>query len=545
VLAAYFLQVLVNKGKDLNLLQPPVPLLNDTDFPIIQYADDTLIIMEGDPRQLVFLKTVLQNFSDSTGLKVNYNKSMMVPINMSEQRLDLLARTFGCSKGTLPFTYLGLPLGTTKPRIADFMPLVNKCERRLGGISAMLNQAGRLQITNAVLSALPTFYMCTLEIPKAVIKQIDKFRKNCLWRASNVNGRTQPKAAWKLVCRPKIEGGLGIINLEDHNQALLMKSLDKFFNMADIPWVNMMWEKHYKNGKLPSEVKKGSFWWRDILKLLTKFKQLAQVQLGNGKTCYFWEDQWTTQTMLQNFPQAHSFAKNKRITVHSAFNQEETLSLFNLPLSQQAFQQVTNIQRKIDSIELNEQDKDIWTYFHRKSAYKSATAYKMLRGRNNADPIFRWIWKSYCQPKHRVFAWLLVQDRLSTRNVLRRKRMILDSYNCEFCHVAQEETTQHLFWECPFAQQCWGILNLQTDQTSGTPRNFQAIKDQLNSRFFVIPLILMCWTIWKVRNELIFNNNQVGIQETKCLFFKEAKLVSLRMNRGLSSDYDQWIQNLA
>jgi len=44
----------------------------------------------------------------------------------------------------------------------------------------MLNQAGRLQITNAVLSALPTYYMCSLELPKAVIKQIDKFRKHYL-----------------------------------------------------------------------------------------------------------------------------------------------------------------------------------------------------------------------------------------------------------------------------------------------------------------------------------------------------------------------------
>jgi len=67
-------------------------------------------------------------------------------------------------------------LGTTKPRVVDFMPQVNKCERRLGRVSFMLNQAGTLQITNAVFSSLPTFYMCTLELPKAVIKQIDKFR---------------------------------------------------------------------------------------------------------------------------------------------------------------------------------------------------------------------------------------------------------------------------------------------------------------------------------------------------------------------------------
>jgi hypothetical protein len=119
----------------------------------------------------------LHNFSESTRLKVNYSKSMMLPINITEERLDLLARTFGCSKGSLPFTYLSLPLGTTKPRVQDFLPLVSKCERRLGGISTMLNQDGRLQMRNAVLSSLPTFYMCTLELPKTVIKQIDKFRK--------------------------------------------------------------------------------------------------------------------------------------------------------------------------------------------------------------------------------------------------------------------------------------------------------------------------------------------------------------------------------
>lgn len=153
----------------MNLLKLPIPLQSSNDFPVVQYADDTLIILEGDPCQLFFLKTLLNNFSESTGLKVNFSKSMMLPINITDERLDLLARTFGCSKGSLPFPYLGLPLGLTKPKIQDFLPLVNKCERWLGGISSMPNQAGRLQITNAVFSALPTFYMCSLEILKAVI----------------------------------------------------------------------------------------------------------------------------------------------------------------------------------------------------------------------------------------------------------------------------------------------------------------------------------------------------------------------------------------
>jgi hypothetical protein len=31
-------------------------------------------------------------------------------------------------------------LGTTKPKVPDFLPLLNKCERRLGGVSSMLNK---------------------------------------------------------------------------------------------------------------------------------------------------------------------------------------------------------------------------------------------------------------------------------------------------------------------------------------------------------------------------------------------------------------------
>jgi hypothetical protein len=89
------------------------------------------------------------------------------------------------------------------------------------------------------------------KLPKAVIKQIDKFRKNCLWRGTNLNGGSRPKAAWEMVCTSKEEGGLGIINLELQNQALLMKNLDKFFNRKDI--------KHYRNGRLLGTVNKGSF----------------------------------------------------------------------------------------------------------------------------------------------------------------------------------------------------------------------------------------------------------------------------------------------
>jgi hypothetical protein len=48
------------------------------------------------------------------------------------------------------------------------------------------------------------------------------------------------KAAWKMVTRPKDEGGLGALDLKSQNEALLLKNLLKFFNKVDIPWVHLV-----------------------------------------------------------------------------------------------------------------------------------------------------------------------------------------------------------------------------------------------------------------------------------------------------------------
>lgn len=175
VLAADYLQTILNYARSAGLLSLPLPLLNDEDFPILQYADDILIFLKGDITELNHLKDLLLNFAESSGLKVNFDKSMMVPINIPEDRFELPANSFGCSTGALPFPYLGLPLSLTKPSVADFWPLVSKCERRLVAFSSYLSEAGRLELTNAVLSALPTFAMSSFLLPKTVIKQIDKY----------------------------------------------------------------------------------------------------------------------------------------------------------------------------------------------------------------------------------------------------------------------------------------------------------------------------------------------------------------------------------
>jgi hypothetical protein len=101
----------------------------------------------------------------------------LIPINVPQEKIPLLTGVLGCVQGHLPFTYLGIPLGTTKPLVKDYAPLICRIERKLSASSVFLAYSGRLQLINSVISSLPTYYMCTLSMPKTVVEIIDKFRK--------------------------------------------------------------------------------------------------------------------------------------------------------------------------------------------------------------------------------------------------------------------------------------------------------------------------------------------------------------------------------
>jgi hypothetical protein len=158
-------------------------------------------------------------------------------VNITDERLQFLAHTFGCAVGTLPFTYLGLPLGTSKPSVQDISPTVDQIERCLNAIAHFLDYGGRLTFVNSVLSSLPLHYLCSLKLYKSIIKTFDRSRRHCLFSKEEGSTSVNALATWPLVCRPKKHGGLGVLKMEIHNKGLLMKKLHKFFSKEDVPWV--------------------------------------------------------------------------------------------------------------------------------------------------------------------------------------------------------------------------------------------------------------------------------------------------------------------
>lgn len=148
-LVADLLQSAVNDMLRRGELSLPIPS-HDEDFPIIQYDDDTLLIVPAMDSQLLALKNMLTVFSESTGLKVNFHKPCILPINVDNSETARLAAIFGCQVGSLPFTYLGLPVRTTRPRIQDLVSVVHRVERRLSASSPLLSQGARLQLLQSI-----------------------------------------------------------------------------------------------------------------------------------------------------------------------------------------------------------------------------------------------------------------------------------------------------------------------------------------------------------------------------------------------------------
>src|SRR4051812_2446140 len=104
VLAAELLQAIVNQMLNDGLLALPIPS-HDPFYPIIQYADDTILVVPAKEDQLLALKDMLVKFHSSTGLKVNFSKFFMYPLNVAEEKAAGLASAFECPIGQMSSTY--------------------------------------------------------------------------------------------------------------------------------------------------------------------------------------------------------------------------------------------------------------------------------------------------------------------------------------------------------------------------------------------------------------------------------------------------------
>jgi hypothetical protein len=263
---------------------------------ILQYADDTFCIGTASVENLWALKAILRGFEMASGLRVNFGKSCLVGINVSNDFICMASNFLNCRIGHTPFKYLGLPVGANPRLSSTWKPVVDAIKRRLNSWgNKFISLGGRIVLINAVLNSIPVFFLSYLKMSVKVWREVVKIQRTFLW-GGLTNRRKLCWVKWKDICRPKKEGGLGIRDVRIMNLSLLAKWRWKLLSEGDEVWRSVVVAR-YGNGvvgnlNLDVEVSRSgtSGWWRDICRVDIDGGWLNQVvvkKLGNGPTISF------------------------------------------------------------------------------------------------------------------------------------------------------------------------------------------------------------------------------------------------------------------
>ena len=172
---------MLSKAADHSLIAGLCPEVCPGGIICLQYADDTILFLDNDSTHASNLKIVLTWFEQVSGMRINYSKSELIPINMDDQELADFLSILVCNKANFPIKYLGIPLHYDKLRREDIQPLLDKIIKRIAGWRGkLLSYKGRLILIQACLASIPVYLLSFFKFPKWAVNLINSQMSHCL-----------------------------------------------------------------------------------------------------------------------------------------------------------------------------------------------------------------------------------------------------------------------------------------------------------------------------------------------------------------------------
>lgn len=174
------------KASEKNLVSGLLEEFRPSGIITLQYADDTILFFSKvEDFAVRNLKSVLMWYEQILGMRINFHKSELVPLNLEPSEAHRLAHIFSCPVGSFPIKYLGIPLHYENLSREDIQPLVEKILKKIGGWRGrLLSQAARVTLVKSCLASIPVYLLSFLKFPKWAIKLINTQMGNCLWNGT-------------------------------------------------------------------------------------------------------------------------------------------------------------------------------------------------------------------------------------------------------------------------------------------------------------------------------------------------------------------------
>ena len=336
------------------------------------------------------------------------------------------------------------------------------------------------------------------------------------------------KVNWDLVCKPKERGGLGILNL------------DKFAMALRLRWLWLEWvddSKTWIGLGNPCNSMDCEF-----------FAAATRVTIGNGEKAKFWSDPWLEGCCPKDMaPLIYSISTSKNATVSKALYNNWWISKINMDegLTVDHITQYIALWGKLENVHLapDEPDSIVWKLSNN-GCYSAKSAYmaQFLSLTSSVMPTL--VWKPWAPPKCKLFAWLVLQNRIWTADRLERRGWD-NCGRCKLCNRVQESAA-HLLFQCSFSSRVWTVVKSWLGMHDIFPSDWRVIptvKDwweevihgvSQHGKALASLAMLVSWELWKERNARIYRNQSSTIKMVANKIKDETRLWSLAGAKALS-----------
>uniref|UniRef100_A0A803QNY4 Reverse transcriptase zinc-binding domain-containing protein n=1 Tax=Cannabis sativa TaxID=3483 RepID=A0A803QNY4_CANSA len=173
--------------------------------------------------------------------------------------------------------------------------------------------------------------------------------------------------------------------------------------------------------------------------------------------------------------------------------------------------------------------------------------YKILFEGRDKTSWSKIVWDRFIIPKHKFILWLVFWGRLNTKERIGKYNTTIDS-TCFLCGQ-EEETSNHLFFECEYSRSClqglknWLQWRSNTTNMQQLAKSFSKNKTMSAARRSVLKTALagLVYHISKARNDVFWHqklwHTRVIIQRVQ----QESKLRILGLPNKLADDDKQWL----
>ncbi|KAK2417808.1 hypothetical protein QL285_040065 [Trifolium repens] len=320
-------------------------------------------------------------------------------------------------------------------------------------------------------------------------------------------------------------------------------------------------------------MKKASLWWRDLVGLgVTRgasgnwWEDSLIFSIGDGGGTSFWHHNWcSVGSLAVVFPRLFRISLQAEASIQEMGSWVSGTWIWHLKWRRPFFAWEEVIYREfllgLEAVHIS-LDKPSWSFrYGIEGVYSVKANYDSLYSRlvtpSPLPPslcgVVTRVWDSWAPSKVVVFSWQALLSSIPTRANLSARGVVLeeDNLSCAVCGGAVE-TENYLFLLCPLAWSIWIEVYRWFGLVEVLPGNFSSLIEGFLSSIICGKKFLkgirmvwhaVIWFLWRVRNDKIFSNKPVALEDVleriKCVSWKWL----LARNSNSHCLYYEWCVN--